>query len=140
MQHLIRVCLILSAAGLLLAACSTAPRQAVTPDAVAASGTPTAQPILLTYWEEEGDDGDVLLDSLANEFMRANLRVKVERVHFGYEELLDKLKTGDAPDLVRCLSDCAGPLSKSGRFRPADGLFDRGVLDRFFPARWPRPR
>ena len=138
MQHLIRVSLMLSVACLLLVACSTAPRQAVAPDAaapdaVAASSAPTAQPILLTYWEEEGDDGDVLLDSLANEFMRANPHVRVERVHFGYEELLDKLKTADAPDLVRCLSDCAGPFSKSGRFRPADGLFDRGVLDRFFP-------
>ncbi|MCU0502654.1 MAG: extracellular solute-binding protein [Anaerolineae bacterium] len=133
MQHLIRVSLLLSAACLLLAACSIAPRKAVAPDVVAASGTPAAQPILLTYWEEEGDDGDVLLDSLATEFMRANPRVKVERVHFGYEELLDKLKTADVPDLVRCLSDCAGPLSQSGRFRPADDIFDRDFLERFFP-------
>ena len=138
MHHLIRVSLVFSAACLLLVACSNAPRReglrqgAASPEAQAA-GTPAAQPILLTYWEEEGDDGDVLLDSLANEFMRANPHVKVERVHFGYEELLDKLKTADAPDLVRCLSDCAGPFSKSGRFRPADGLFDRAFLDRFFP-------
>jgi arabinogalactan oligomer/maltooligosaccharide transport system substrate-binding protein len=138
LHHLIRVPLIVSAACLLLVACLNAPHQegliqgAASPGAQAA-GTPTVQPILLTYWEEEGDDGDVLLDSLANEFMRANPHVKVERVHFGYEELLDKLKTTDAPDLVRCLSDCAGPFSKSGRFRPVDGLFDRGILDRFFP-------
>jgi len=138
LHHLIRVSLVFSAACLLLVACSNAPRReglrqgAASPEAQAA-GTPAAQPILLTYWEEEGDDGDVLLDSLANEFMRANPHVKVERVHFGYEELLDKLKTADAPDLVRCLSDCAGPFSKSGRFRPADGLFDRAFLDRFFP-------
>jgi arabinogalactan oligomer/maltooligosaccharide transport system substrate-binding protein len=137
LHHLIRVSLVFSAACLLLVACSNAPRReglrqgAASPEAQAA-GTPAAQPILLTYWEEEGDDGDVLLDSLANEFMRANPHVKVERVHFGYEELLDKLKTADAPDLVRCLSDCAGPFSKSGRFRPADGLFDRAFLDRFF--------
>jgi ABC-type glycerol-3-phosphate transport system substrate-binding protein len=120
LHHLIRISLILSAACLLLVACSIAPRQqglrqgTASPEEQSA-GAPAAQPILLTYWEEEGDDGDVLLDSLANEFMRANPHIKVERVHFGYEELLDKLKTADAPDLVRCLSDCAGPFSKSGR-------------------------
>jgi len=41
---------------------------------------------------------------------------------------------GGAPDLARCASECAGPLSASGQFVPARELFDQAFLGRFLPA------
>ena len=67
--------------------------------------TPTPGPLTLVYWEEESDDGDVLLDELAAEFMRANPDIIVQRAHYRYEELSLLFRTaalsGAGPDLVR---------------------------------------
>jgi len=130
--------LALIASALLLAACSVRPDGAAAEQVASAtppSGrSPVAETVTITYWEEEADDGDALLDGLAAEFMAAHPLVKVERVHLSYEELLDKLKQGDAPDLARCASECAGPLSVSGRFLSASELFDRAFLGRFLPS------
>jgi arabinogalactan oligomer/maltooligosaccharide transport system substrate-binding protein len=123
--------------GFLLVACSTALDQAAVgqvDSATTSSGrSPVTEAVTLTYWEEEPDDGDVLLDGLAAEFMAAHPLVTVARVHLSYEELLDKVKHGGAPDLARCASECAGPLSASGRFLPAGELFDPAFLGRFLP-------
>ncbi len=126
------------AIGLLPVACSAGQRaeksrQGEPPAAVDTANAAAVAPVTLSYWEDESDDGDVLLDSLTAEFKAAHPSVKVERVHLSYEELLDKLKRGDAPDLVRCISDCAGPLSQSGQFRPLDDVFGGAFLERFFP-------
>ncbi len=123
---------------LLLIACATGPKgsagqQAGTPASPASLDASATEVITIKYWEEEADDGDVLLDSLTAEFMKANRSIKVERVHLGYGELLDKLKRDGAPDIVRCISDCVGSLSQSGQFRPLDDLFDQGFLEQFLP-------
>lgn len=99
--------------------------------------TPTAAPVTITYWEEEGDDGDVLLDELAAAFRVANPGIRVKRVHMGYEELRDQFQvagvTAEAPDLVRGASDFAGPFSDLGLLRPVTATLDAALLDAFFP-------
>jgi arabinogalactan oligomer/maltooligosaccharide transport system substrate-binding protein len=129
--------LILVACAVLLAACSARPdRAAVGPEDSAgppADRSPVTEAVTLTYWEEEPDDGDVLLDGLTAEFMAAHPLVTVARVHLSYEELLDRVARGGAPDLARCASECAGPLSVSGQFLPAGELFDPVFLERFLP-------
>lgn len=129
--------LILAACTVLLAACSARPDGAAVgqvDSATTSSGrSPVTEAVTLTYWEEEPDDGDVLLDGLVAEFIKAHPLVTVERVHLSYEELLDKIEHGGAPDLARCASECAGPLSASGGFLPAGELFDPAFLGRFRP-------
>ncbi|MGC8781728.1 MAG: extracellular solute-binding protein [Anaerolineae bacterium] len=116
-----------------LAACAAGPNAAQGP-ASPAAGPTVAPRVKLTYWEEEADDGDVVLDGLAAGFMRQNPTVAVERVHLSYEELVDRIESGaTAPDLVRCISDCTAAVALSGRFRPAADLFDRAFLARFLP-------
>ncbi|MEJ5197344.1 MAG: hypothetical protein WHX53_00330, partial [Anaerolineae bacterium] len=107
----------------LLAGCSGGPGGA--PGRTAQPAGPTvASAVKLIYWEEEADDGDVVLDDLAAEFMRQNPAVRVERVHLSFEELAHRIESGGTmPDLVRCISDCTAPLARSGRFRPAADLF-----------------
>jgi len=115
-------------AATLLTACS-ADRAAPAPSA----GPTVAPAVQLTYWEEEADDGDVVLDALAAEFMRQNPSIKIERVHLSYEELVDRIESGASADLVRCISDCTATVARSPRFRPAAELFDRAFLADFLP-------
>lgn len=93
----------------------------------------TGQPTTLTYWEDESADGGIVLDALAAEFTRSAPHVQIERIHMSYEELLGKLEQGGAPHLVRCASECAGPISRSDRFHPAEEVFDPAFLERFLP-------
>jgi len=103
--------------------------------------TPTAVPtppevLTITYWEQEGNDVDVLLDELAVGFMEANPHIKVERVHFTNEELRDQFQAaslaGEAPVLVRAPSEFAGPFSELDIILPVTGLYDQAFLDQFF--------
>jgi arabinogalactan oligomer/maltooligosaccharide transport system substrate-binding protein len=129
--------LVLVAGMVLLAACSARPDGVELGPAAGATPpgrSPVTEAVTLTYWEEEPDDGDVLLDGLAAEFMAAHPLVTVARAHLSYEELLDRAERGGAPDLARCASECAGPLSASGQFLPASELFDPAFLGRFLPA------
>lgn len=118
--------LLLTAA--LLVAC--APGRAASTPPVGPTAAPRVQ---LTYWEEEADDGDVVLDGLAAEFMRQNPTIKIERVHLSSEELLSRIESGASADLVRCSSDCTTAVAQSARFRPAAELFDRAFLVDFLP-------
>lgn len=129
---------VLLVCGFILVACSAGSQPMAAGQAPATWPTPdgslvVTEAVTLTYWEEEPDDGDVLLDGLAAEFMAAHPLVTVARIHLSYEELLDRVKRGGAPDLARCASECAGPLSASGQFLPAGELFDPAFLGRFLP-------
>jgi maltose-binding protein MalE/ABC-type branched-subunit amino acid transport system substrate-binding protein len=97
---------------------------------------PPAEVVTITYWEQEGDDIDVLLDEWANAFMAANPGVKVERTHFGNEELRDQFQTaslaGEAPALARCPNDFAGPFSALDIIKPVKEVYDQKFLDQFF--------
>jgi arabinogalactan oligomer/maltooligosaccharide transport system substrate-binding protein len=98
---------------------------------------PTAVPLTITYWEEEGDDGDVLLDELATAFRKANPGIRVKRIHMSSEELRDRFQAAgvgpEAPDLVRCASDFVGPFSDLRLLRPVTETVDATSLDAFFP-------
>lgn len=122
---------------LALTACDGRPAAVATPQAgqgpTPSGRSPATEAVTITYWEEEPDDGDVLLDVLAAEFMAAHPPVTVTRVHFSYEELLGRVKHGNAADLVRCPSDCTAALSSSGQFAPASVLFAPAFFGRFLP-------
>jgi maltose-binding protein MalE len=123
----------LAVIGLLIASCAAGPERAAVGSTTPSAAPLVAPAITLTYWEEETDDGDVVLDGLAAEFMRQNPRIKVERVHLGYEELLSKVADGAVPDLVRCPSDCTERFSRAGHFLPVDAFFDQAFLAGFLP-------
>jgi arabinogalactan oligomer/maltooligosaccharide transport system substrate-binding protein len=78
----------------------------------------------------------VFLDELATEFMNANPNIKVERSHFGNEELRDQFQTaslaGQAPVLVRVPNDFAGPFSELDIIKPVGDVFGPTFLDQFF--------
>ncbi len=105
------------------------------PTATPIPQTPTPGPPTLVYWEEEADDGDVLLDELAAEFMQANPDIVVQRAHYRYEELSLLFRaaalSGAAPDLVRAPGEFTEPFVTLGIIEPAAKLFDSQTLGRF---------
>jgi arabinogalactan oligomer/maltooligosaccharide transport system substrate-binding protein len=98
---------------------------------------PAAEEVTLSFWEQEGDEVDVLIDQLLAEFMAANPNIKVERTHYENEALRDQFQTAAlanaAPEVVRVPNDFAGPFSKLEIVAPVDQLFDQAFLDQFFP-------
>lgn len=96
----------------------------------------TPEPVTITFWEQEGDDVDVFIDSLIAEFQTANPTITVERTHYENEALRDQFQTASlanaAPDLVRVPNDFAGPFSKLDIVAPVDQLFDDAFLNQFF--------
>ena len=130
---------------LLLAGCAPAslrvtptppPTTAISP-LPAPLGTP-AGPITLTYWEEDNDAADVLLDELAAAFMQANPGITIQRVHFGYDDLRNQFRaaalfTGEPPDIVRAPGEFTGPFAELHIVKPAQELVASGALDAFLP-------
>jgi arabinogalactan oligomer/maltooligosaccharide transport system substrate-binding protein len=104
------------------------------------SATPEARdlsaPIAISYWEDDGDAADVLLDALAAEFSELNPLITITRTHFTTEELRDQFpfaaSRGEAPVLVRGPGDYIGPFSRLGIIRPIDEVFDASFLAQFF--------
>lgn len=96
----------------------------------------TPEPVTIAFWEQEGDDVDVFIDSLIAEFQTANPNITVERTHYENEALRDQFQTASlanaAPDVVRVPNDFAGPFSKLDIVAPVDQLFDDAFLNQFF--------
>ena len=142
---------LLVVASMMLAACGTpAPVATEAPAAVAteapavateapvvATEAPAAEPITITFWEQEGEDVDVFIDGLIADFQTANPNITVERTHYENEALRDQFQTASlanaAPDLVRVPNDFAGPFSTLQIIAPASALFDDAFLGQFFP-------
>jgi arabinogalactan oligomer/maltooligosaccharide transport system substrate-binding protein len=96
------------------------------------------EPITITYWEQESDEGAALLDELAASFMAANRGVRVRRVHFlsgeqMREQFVSLALAGQGPDLVRGANDLTAPLVGAGTVWPAGSLYDSTFLGQFFP-------
>jgi arabinogalactan oligomer / maltooligosaccharide transport system substrate-binding protein len=142
---------LLVVASMMLAACgSPAPVATEAPAAVAteapavateapvvATEAPAAEPVTITFWEQEGEDVDVFIDGLIADFQTANPNITVERTHYENEALRDQFQTASlanaAPDLVRVPNDFAGPFSTLQIIAPASALFDDAFLGQFFP-------
>ena len=92
-------------------------------------------PITITYWEEDSDAADVLLDQLAAAFMQLNPQIKVQRVHYSYNDLRDEFRAaafrGEPPDLVRAPGEFAGPFGELAIVQPLDELFAVEYLEQF---------
>ena len=104
-----------------------------------AQATPTvvAGPVTIAYWEDENDEGAVVLDELAAGFMEANYGIQVKRVHFGTEDLRQQYRVaaleGNPPELVRGAGELAGAFGELETVRPIEGLIPQSTLDQFFP-------
>ena len=99
---------------------------------------PITEPVTITYWEQESDEGAVLLDELAAGFMAANRAVRVQRLHFlSSEQIREQFVAlalaGRGPELVRGANDLTAPLAGAGTVMPAGGLYDAAFLDQYFP-------
>jgi maltose-binding protein MalE len=98
---------------------------------------PTPGPLTLTYWEEEPDAGDVVLDELAAEFMQTNPDIKVERRHLSYNELSQLFRAASMgespPPLVRAPGELTGPFSELGIVLPMTDLVSPEGLRQFLP-------
>jgi len=137
--------------GLTLAACMPArvpPRTAYVTPPTATSMSPTVQaptstsvanptggPVTVTYWEQDSDDADVVLDQLAADFMKANPGIRIERSHYGSEEMGDQFQRASAanrgPVLVRAPNELSGRLSELKIIRPIGDLYGEAFLDGF---------
>lgn len=104
---------------------------------VAATEAPSAEPVTIAFWEQEGEDVDVFIDGLIADFQAANPNITVERTHYENEALRDQFQTAaladSAPEVVRVPNDFAGPFSKLEIIAPIDQVFDQAFLDQFFP-------
>ncbi len=95
-------------------------------------------PVTLTYWEDDTDAADVLLDQLAAAFSKANPTIAIKRVHFSYDDLRNQFRatslySGDPPDIVRAPGEFAGPFGELKIVQPVSAVFGAGILDAFLP-------
>jgi arabinogalactan oligomer/maltooligosaccharide transport system substrate-binding protein len=137
-------------ASMILAACGPAATEAPAEPAPAATEAapepteaapvvteaPVAEPVTIAFWEQEGDDVDVFIDSLIADFQAANPNITVERTHYENEALRDQFQTASlanaAPEVVRVPNDFAGPFSELQIVAPVSDLFDDAFLGQFF--------
>jgi maltose-binding protein MalE len=149
--------LLMLALGLALAGCQSAPESwrnppaslpasptaselpSVTQPAPPVQPTPTVVtgPVTITYWEDESDEGDVVLDELATAFMKENPGIQVERLHFRTEDLRQQYRVavldGDSPEMVRGAGELAGPFGELEIVRRLEEILPQSTLDQFFP-------
>ena len=94
------------------------------------------EPVTITYWDQEGDDGEAVLDELAAGFESANPGVTIKRVHFANEDLREQFAaaalTDRAPDLVRGPHDFVGSFSALPILLPIVDVFEPAFLDSFY--------
>ena len=130
---------------MLVTSCAPKPTPTAVPTGPTAKPTtaPTATPkpveqVTITLWEQEAEDRDsAALLPLLNDFMAANPDILVEMTHYGNEELRTQFQTaslaGQAPEVVRCPNDFAGPFSTMGIVLPIRDLLDQAYLDTLLP-------
>lgn len=98
---------------------------------------PTPGPLELVYWEEDDDQGGVVLDELAAQFVARTPGVVVRRVHQSFDDVRSgfraQVAAGKGPDLVRAPGEFAGPFGELGVAMPLDDVFSTDYLDQFFP-------
>jgi arabinogalactan oligomer/maltooligosaccharide transport system substrate-binding protein len=101
------------------------------------SPTALAGPTSITYWEDETDEGAVVLDELAAAFVEENPAIQVKRAHFSTEDLRQQYRVavleGNPPELVRGAGELAGAFGDLEIVRPLEGIVPQSVLDQFFP-------
>ena len=100
-------------------------------------GTPTGS-VTLTYWEEDSDAADVVLDELDAAFTKANPNITIKRVHFSYDDLRNQFRAasllnGEPPDLVRAPGEFTGPFGELRIVKPVDEVLGSQALDAFLP-------
>ncbi len=93
-------------------------------------------PITLTYWEEDNDAADVLLDELSAAFTAANPGITIERKHYSYNDLRNQFRAeslfaGEPPDLVRAPGEFTGPFGELQIVKALDEIFAPEFLDGF---------
>ncbi len=93
-------------------------------------------PITLTYWEEDNDAADVLLDEMTAAFTAANPEITIQRTHYSYDDLrnqyrAESLFAGEPPDLVRAPGEFTGPFGELHIVKALDEIFSAEFLDSY---------
>jgi arabinogalactan oligomer/maltooligosaccharide transport system substrate-binding protein len=114
------------------------PEPTETPEPINTTDFSIADPITITFWEqEESDEANALLDSLISDFQEANPAIIIDSTYYGNEALREEFKkeslSDTAPDVIRVPNDFAGTFSKLKILAPVDGLFEKDFLSQFFP-------
>ena len=103
------------------------------------TATPTATPVptTVTFWDEDSQDADALMDKLISDFDSANSNVAVKRTNYAdvtlRSQFLSGSNTNAAPDVIRVPNNFVGPFSQSGLIAPMNQLFDDNFLGQFLP-------
>lgn len=91
-------------------------------------GVTPAGPVTLTYWEEDSDAADVLLDELTAAFTAANPEITIRRTHYSYDDLRNQFRAeslfaGEPPDLVRAPGEFTGPFGELRIVKALDEIY-----------------
>jgi len=101
--------------------------------------TPTSTPIPLTisFWDEDSQDADTLMDKLISDFDAANSNIAVKRSNYNNITLRSQFiaasSSNTAPDVIRVPNTFVGPLSQLGIVGSMNQLVDENFLSQFIP-------
>lgn len=130
---------------IVLAACAPAPPGPTSSPSPTPFASPPSTPpitsgglITLTYWEEDNDAADVLLDELAAAFSAANPEITIDRKHYSYNDLRNQFRaeslfSGEPPDLVRAPGEFTGPFGELQIVKALDEIFAVEFFEGFLP-------
>jgi arabinogalactan oligomer/maltooligosaccharide transport system substrate-binding protein len=101
------------------------------------TATPTPIPVPITFWDQDTQDADAVLDKLISDFQAADPNILVTRTHYQTVDLrlqfLSAANGNGAPDVIRMPNNFIAYFSQPGLIEPLDQLFDNDFLGQFLP-------
>jgi len=101
------------------------------------TATPTPIPVSITFWDQDTNAADTLIDKLISDFQAANPGVVVTRTHYQnivlFNQFVSTANGGGGPDVIRMPNTFMAALSKKGLIAPMDELYDADFLGQFLP-------
>jgi arabinogalactan oligomer/maltooligosaccharide transport system substrate-binding protein len=132
-------------AALLMSACGAKPTPLPTPTEAPATATQTPLPtstatpipVTISFWEQDSQEGDALIDKLISDFEAANPNIIVKRTNYANVALrtqfLTASKANAAPEVIRVPNTFIGLFSQLDTVAPLNQLFDDKSLGQFLP-------
>ena len=101
------------------------------------TATPTPIPVPITFWDQDTNDGDALIDKLISDFQAANPNIIVTRTHYQSivlrNQFISAANGSGAPDVIRMPNSFIESFDQAGLIEPMDQLFDSDFLNQFLP-------
>ena len=101
------------------------------------TATPTPIPVPITFWDQDTDQADTLLDKLISDFQAANPNIVVTRTHFQNIDLRNQFISAangnGTPDVIRMPNTFVESFDQASLIEPMDQLFDNDFLNQFLP-------